>query len=67
MTLKDKITWRMDKLQSFMESNYHLENPEEVKELIRSVSKFWSVLDEEDRDYIHGCQHGIEEMVDWKV
>jgi len=40
MTVKDKINERMDKLQAWMESNYHLENPQEVEEHIQSVSKY---------------------------
>lgn len=61
-----KIKDRMDKLQDWMETNYHLKNPDEVKELISSVSKFWRVMQEEDQDYIHGCSHAIEENMEWK-
>ena len=49
-----------------MENNYHLKRPEVVKEHIESVSKFWSVLSEEDRDYIQGCQYAIDEKIEWK-
>ena len=62
-----KIKERMDKLQSWMESNYHLENPNEVTELISSISKFWSVLQEEDTDYINGAKYAIEEQLKWNV
>ena len=48
--LKQKLNDRMDKLQSLMESNYHLQNPKEVVELIDKVSFAWSVLSEEDRE-----------------
>lgn len=50
-----------------MESNVHLENPIKVEEAIASVSKFWSALSEEDRDYIHGARFAIEEKMEWKV
>tara|TARA_R110000822_G_scaffold140325_13_gene278069 strand:+ start:107 stop:256 length:150 start_codon:yes stop_codon:yes gene_type:complete len=49
-----------------MESNYHLENPEEVIAMIDKVTFAWNVLSEEDRDYIQGCQFAIEEKVKWK-
>ena len=65
--LQRKIKERMDQLQEWLESNYHLNNPDEVMELISSVSKFWSVLQDEDKDYIHGAQHAIEEKIEWKV
>ena len=67
MTVKDKINERMDKLQAWMESNYHLEHPDDVLDLIQSVSKFWSVLSEEDQDYIHGARYAIEEKSEWNV
>ena len=67
MSVPDKIKQRMDQLQKLMESNYHIDNPEEVYELTTSVSKFWSVLSEEDRDYIQAAQHAIEEKTVWRI
>ena len=65
--LKSKISIRMDHLQSLMEYNSHLERPEYVLDVINSVNKFWSVLSEEDRDYIHGARYAIEENHEWNV
>lgn len=67
MNLREKINMRMDILQDWMENNYHLKNPEGVMEHIQNVSKFWSVLSEEDRDYIHGATYAVEEKVEWKL
>ena len=67
MSVKDKINSRMDQLQEWMESNYHLENPQEVEDHIQTVSKFWSALSEEDRDYIHGARYAIENKMTWNV
>ena len=64
--VQKKINERMDILQNWMEKNYHLKRPEVVKEHIESISKFWSVLSEEDRDYVQGCQYAIEEKIEWK-
>lgn len=63
--LRNTINKRMDILQNWMESNYHLSRPEVVLEHIQTVSKFWSVLSEEDRDYIQCAQHAIEEKMEW--
>lgn len=65
--LKDKLNARLDKLQELMESDYHLKNPDEVLELIRSISFAWRVLSEADRDYIQACEYAIEEGVSWDV
>jgi len=67
VSLRDKIKTRMDGIQEMMESNVHLENPIKVEEAIAGVSKFWSALSEEDRDYIHGARFAIEEEIEWKV
>lgn len=67
MKLRNKIDERMDQLQAFMESNTHLKQPILVQMHIESVSKFWSVLSEEDRDYIQGAQYAVEEGAEWNV
>jgi hypothetical protein len=65
--LRETINERMDRLQEMMESNLHLEKPRIVMEHTYTVSKFWSVLSEEDRDYIHAARDAIEEKLEWKV
>ena len=67
LSLKDRINLRMDNLAIAMESNFHLENPTEVYAITLSVSKFWSVLSEEDREYIQCAQDAIEEGTYWNV
>lgn len=64
--LKDKISERMDALEDMMNMNLHLNNQEMVYEQIQTVSKFWSVLTEEDRDYIEACRWALEEKQVWK-
>jgi 5,10-methenyltetrahydromethanopterin hydrogenase len=67
MKLREKITQRMDDLQRMMENNIHLTNPDKVEIQISSVSKFWCALDDEDRDYIHGARHALEEKIEWRI
>ena len=65
--LELKIKQRMDILQGWMEDNYHLRRPEVVLEHIQTVSKFWSILQEEDIDYIEGCKFAIKNKNNWKI
>lgn len=67
MQTKERIKFRMDTLQNWMENNYHLKNPTEAYALTLSVSKFWSVLNEEDREYIQCAQDAINEGWEWNV
>lgn len=64
--LRKKIELRLDEIEDLMNSNSHLTNPEELDEKVSNVSKFWSVLSEEDRDFIQGVRWAVEEKVKWK-
>ena len=55
----------MDQLQNWMESNYHINNSKEVYELTKNISKFWSILSEEDKDYVQAAQDAIQNKIDW--
>jgi hypothetical protein len=62
-----KIKQRMDILQGWMEENYHLKRPAVVEEHIKTITKFWSAMQDEDKDYVHGCRYAIENKSDWSV
>lgn len=65
--LRQKIKERLDLLQQMMESNQHLHQGDEVEDLTYEISKFWPVLNDEDRDYIHAVRYAIEEKMEWRV
>ena len=64
--LREKIQNRLDQIEMLMHEDFHLKNPEEVMLQTLNVSKFWSILSEEDRDFIQGVQSSIEEGWSWK-
>ena len=57
----------MDLVQSYMEANIHIADPNTVLEAIENVSKFWSVLSEEDRDYLHVARDAVDEQREWNI
>ena len=67
MTVREKITTRMNELQRLMEANIHLDDPEQVEDVIASVSKFWPFVSEEDRDYLQVAAHVVEDQIRWDV
>ena len=67
MSVRDKIKSRMDHLQELMEGQEHIDRPEYVEGIIQSVIKFWSVLSDEDKDYITCSRYALEEKSQWKV
>lgn len=61
-----QITQQIDELQSMMEDNLHLRNPEIVQQALEQLTFKWHFISEEDRDYIQGVQYALEEQVKWK-
>ena len=57
----------MNTLQKNMENDVHINNQYAVQEVINNVSKFWSILSEEDREYIQAAQHAIDENISWNI
>jgi len=64
---RNLIKTRMDHLQELMEGQAHIDRPEYTQDIIDSVSKFWSVLSDEDKDYIHCSRDALENKMEWKV
>lgn len=61
------ITGDMDQLQACMEAQVHLNNPKAVRKQLDSLKLRWNFVSEEDQDYIHGCEHALEEGITWNV
>jgi hypothetical protein len=67
MTLRTKLIQRMDALQGLMESNVHLDEPEQVIDLLSKIKFAWSALSEEDREYIECVEYAIETQSSWDI
>ena len=63
--IRKKINERLIQLEEMMKAQQHLENPVKVVEHIGSITKFWSALAEQDREYIDGCRFAIESGLTW--
>ena len=57
----------MDHLQELMEGQEHIDRPDYTLDIISSVSKFWSLLSDEDKDYIQCSRDALENKMEWKV
>ena len=64
---RKQITADMDQLQATMESQGHITSPHTVAAQLNSLSTRWSFLSEEDRDYVQGCEHALQEGITWNV
>jgi hypothetical protein len=64
--LKNKINTRLDELEKMLLEQKHISDPHSVAQQIESISKFWSILNEEDRDYVQCAQFALEVKSEWK-
>ena len=67
MSLRAKLMQRMDVLQRLMESNVHLDEPEQVIDCLSKIKFAWSALSEEDREYIECVEYAIETQSSWDL
>jgi hypothetical protein len=67
MSINVKIEERLDLLQKMLENNDHINNQSDTLDLIASISKFWSILSEEDRDYIQAASQAVNEKIHWDI
>jgi hypothetical protein len=67
MSLNERIDARMNALQHWMETNYHIDHEEEVYNLTLSISKFWSIMNDADKDYVQVAQDAIKNKTMWST
>ena len=61
--LKERIQHRLDRLETFMKENKR----DEATLLEPEISKFWSILSDQDKDFIQSVRIALEDDIDWKV
>lgn len=71
-TIKEKIKSRLDELEAHLKSGKHLLNHAskdevvEIYKLTESISKFWRVLTDDEKDFIQVARIAILEQREWK-
>ena len=66
--IRQKIRDRLNALEAAMFEQKHLGSPEDqqaVLDLIDSISKFWSVLDDGDRDFLNAVRMVVSQKSNW--
>ena len=66
-TIRQRIEARLNLLESMLTSQRHISDPDAAYQTIDSVSKFYSVLTEEQREFVHAARWAIEEQKEWKT
>ena len=63
--LRYKLEQRLQLLEQAMKRNMHISDRNTVDILIDRLTYAWNVLNEEDKDFIQGCQFALEEQIEW--
>jgi hypothetical protein len=61
--LNTRIQHRLDQLETCMKENKR----DEAAALVPDISKFWSVLSQQDKEFIQCVRIALDEGIDWKV
>ena len=64
--LRQKINSRLDNLEELMGAQKHLTDPSIVLECIDSITKFWSILSDEEKDFLEGVKYALSKRLEWK-
>ena len=69
MNVRMKIQTRLDALEAQLKAGEHLRSAEGVIAVlttIASVSKFWRVMTDEERDFVNAAKVAVEDGIEWK-
>ena len=64
-TIRQRIEERLDHLEAMLTSQKHISDPDAAYQTIDSVSKFYSVLTEEQREFIQAARLAVDEQKVW--
>lgn len=64
---RDKVKTRLDALEkSLIEGRRLGVEKGGIEDIVDSVSKFFSIMSYEDRDFLNAARHAIEDGLEWK-
>ena len=64
-SIREKIEIRLNELDKMMREGTHLSDSLTVEGKVESVTKFWSYLSDEDRDYLNAVRHALSAKSTW--
>ena len=67
MTIQDTINNKLNQLEQSLLNQDHLNNPIEFLIQLVSLSKYFHLMSDEDRDYVNCAKEALEDQIEWKV
>lgn len=63
--IRYKIVKRLDEIERMVKQQIHLTNPEKVFDLLSEVDKFFTVLTEDEKDFIGAVSFATRTKTRW--
>lgn len=63
--IKTKIKERLDVLERLMKRQTHLQDVDTIIETLESVDKYWSVLEEDEKEFIGAVRYACRTQTRW--
>lgn len=64
--IAERIEDLMSRIQSLVEVQDHIHDPEAMKMLLNQLNIYWAHMNDEDKDYIHAVTDALNEGREWK-
>jgi hypothetical protein len=63
--IRHKVIQRLDDIERMVKQQVHLTNPEKVVDLLSEVDKFFTVLTEDEKDFIGAVSFATRTKTRW--
>lgn len=63
--IRHKVVQRLDEIERLVKQQVHLTNPEKVVDLLSEVDKFFTVLTEDEKDFIGAVSFATRTKTRW--
>ncbi len=67
MTIQDTINDKLNQLEQSLLNQDHLNNPIEFLIQLVSLSKYFHLMSDEDRDYVNCAKEALEDQIEWRI
>jgi hypothetical protein len=67
MTTQDIINQKLDELETALTSQQHISSPEKIDAHLDTLSMYFHLMNDEDRDYVNCARIALEDKIEWRV
>ena len=67
MSIQEKIKLKLDDLEQSLINGKHLTEPLQVEMQLSSLSIYFHLMTDSDRDYVNCARTALEDNIEWKI